>query len=460
MQKLDKLIKENQGKNILFLGKVLHFTQEELHKFAIKLGVNAVFKYKNENQDIAFTILSTLLTPLEEQISFELYEKGIPEIKLEEFENYYVQSLKPNTLLMSLKLSNNQERLKRLLKVKAFDDTTFLKLFTLYNWGDEGIFDNDNNRDVTLSFIKRFYPHFTNFNHHDIVHSPATILDIALTSESAEVLKALSKMPNYRINARKQEEWKPRELREFIAVNPNIPSDLIDNYLNCNAPRLDTLLAQNSALNQEQQERIFRRATKSSLLMLCKNPNLDNSLFTTLLKENNEVVQALLENQTITKERLNTILKTNSDSLLFLAKNREITDIKEQLLFQNRALDFALAANPALESSDLESLYTKYGSEIAEELCKNPNLSSTLIEKFYKDANNTTKEAIAANPNTPQNILEELFNLDNFEINRHLALNPSLKDEYLDYFKLDNELLRIMSNNPKFLQKVSKKEYI
>ena len=194
--------------------------------------------------------------------------------------------------------------------------------------------------------------------------------------------------------------------------------------------------------------------------MLCKNPNLDNNLFATLLEEDNEVVQALLENQKITKERLNTILKTNSDSLLFLAKNREITDIKEQLLFQNRALDFALAANPALEGSDLESLYTKYGSEIAEELCKNLNLSSTLIEKFYKDANDTIKKAIAANPNTPQSILEELFNLNNFEINRHLALNPSLKDEYLDYFKLDNELLRIMSNNPKFLQKVSKKEYI
>ncbi len=458
MQKLEKIIKENQGKSILFLGKVLHFTQEELSKFTAKLELNAHFQY--ENQDIAFTVISTLLTPLEEQISFELYKKGIPEIKLEAFENYYVQSLKPNTLLMSLKLSNNQERLKRLLNVKAFDDTTFLKLFNLYNWGDEGIFDNDDNRDATLSFIKRFYPHFTNFNHHEIMHSPATILEIALTSTNAEVLKALNKMPNYKINARKQEAWKPKELREFIAVNPNIPSDLIDSYLNLNSSRLNTLLAQNSALNLEQQQKILSKANKETLLKLAINPNLDNIIFNTLLDKEIDIVKELLENQKITNERLELIKSKEPRYIVYLANNVDILEVKEKLLFQNEKLDILLASNKALNSSDLEAVYKKYGSKVVDNLCKNPNLNSNLIKEFYKVATPSQQLDIAANPNTPQYILEELFNLDNFEINKHLALNPSLKDEYLDYFKLDNELLRIMSNNPKFLQKVSKKEYI
>ena len=458
MQKLEAFFQENQGKTILFLGKVLNFTQDELSKFTSKLGINAAFKY--ENQDIALTVLSTILTPLEEEISYELYDKGIAEIKLEEFENFYVQSLKPNSLLMSLKLSNNQERLKRLLKVKAFDDTTFLKLFNLYNWNGEGIFDNDDNRDVTLSFIKRFYPHFTNFNHHDIVHSPATILDIALTSTNKDVLKALSKMPNFKINARKQEEWKPRELREFIAVNPNIPTDLIDNFLNLNSSRLDTLLAQNSAINIKQQNKIYARATKETLLKLATNSNLDDSLFDKLLKEDLNIVKELLAKQEITVNRLESIKEENSDYLLYLANNPRIEEIKDKLLFQDEKLDIALASNPALNSEDLDKLYKKRGLEVIDNLCKNPNLSPILIEEFYKNATFKQKQYIAQNPNTPQYILDELFNLDSFEINKFLAVNPSLKDEYLDYFKLDNELLRVMSNNPKFLKKVSKKEYI
>ena len=458
MQKLEELIKNNQGKNILFLGKVLNFTQDELSKFCSKLGLNAIFKY--EGQDIALTLLSSILTPLEEQISYELYEKKVPEIKLEEFENFYVKSLKPNSLLMSLKLSNNQERLKRLLKVKAFDDETFLKLFNLYNWGNEGVFDNDDNRDVTISFIKRFYPHFSHFNHHEIMHSPATILEIALTNENAEVLKALSKMPNFKINARKQEEWKPRELREFIAVNPNIPNDLIDNFLNLNNQRLNTLLAQNSAINKTQQEKILNQENREALLKLAINPSLDDEIFKKLLSKDLDIVKELLKNQKITKARLNNIISINQDYLLYLAQNENIYEVKDELLFKNEDLDLALASNKALNSSDLENLFNKYGKKIVTNLCKNPNLSSKLISKFYKSATNEQKLYIASNPNTPQEILDELFNLDNKEINRYLALNPSLKDEYLDYFKLDNELLRIMSKNPKFLQKVSKKEYI
>ncbi len=458
MQQLEELLRNNKGRNLLFLGKIFNFTQDELSKFCSKLGLNAIFKY--EGQDIALTLLSSILTPLEEQISYELYEKKVPEIKLEEFENFYVKSLKPNSLLMSLKLSNNQERLKRLLKVKAFDDETFLKLFNLYNWDNEGVFDNDDNRDVTISFIKRFYPHFSHFNHHEIMHSPATILEIALTSTNPEVLKALSTMPNFAINSRKQEEWKPRELREFIAVNPNIPNDLVDSFINLKLSRLDTLLAQNSALNLEQQKKILTRGNKESLLKLAINPNLDDSIFKTLLDKDRAIAKELLENQKITKKRLKAIEAKDKNYLHYLANNVDILEVKDELLFKNEELDIALASNKALNSSDLEALYKKYGSKVVDNLCKNPNLSSKLISKFYKNATNEQKLYIASNPNTPQEILDELFHLDNKEINRYLALNPSLKDEYLDYFKLDNELLRIMSNNQKFLQKVSKKEYI
>ncbi len=69
-----------------------------------------------EQDDIALLILSTMMTPFEEQYAYDLYEKGIPDLPLSDFESYYTKHIKPNTLLMSLKLSNDQERLRTFIK--------------------------------------------------------------------------------------------------------------------------------------------------------------------------------------------------------------------------------------------------------------------------------------------------------------------------------------------------------
>jgi len=455
---MSNIIEEKSNLDILFLGKFLNITHNEIEKFLSKKGHNALFEY-NEKGDISLVVVSSILNPYEEELSYSLYNHQIPEMKLEEFEELYIKSLKPKSLIMSLKLSNNQDRLKRLLKIRVFDDETYLKLFKLYNWHNEGVFDSDDNRDVTLSLITRFFPHKIDFNHHDILHSPATLYEIALTTTNAQLLDTMSSMPKYESKSKKNAEWKPKELKEFIALNPHISQDLIDRFINLKDSRLDTLLAQNMAIDAKTQEIILNRANTLTKKMLSKNPNLDIEIFKKLLQEEQEIIKTLLKEQTLNEDLLNIVNSYNPNYFKYIGYNPNIQKIKTQLLNRNRELDFILAQNSALNATELEELYKKYGLRIAEYISKNPNTPPYILEEIYKNDNNSLLN-IASNPTTPEYILDELFNKDNREINLALALNPSLKDEYLDYFKLDLELLRQMSNNPKFLDKVSKKQYI
>lgn len=427
----------------------MHLSQDEIVKFLAKKGITAQFIYEDENIDLL--IISSLLNPYDEEISYDLYDKGVPDIKLERFEEYYVKELKPNALLMSLKLSNDQQRLKRVLQTKAFDDQTYLKLFKLYNWRGEGVFDNNENRDVTLSFINRFFKAQGEVNHTDIAHSPATLIEIALSSDNPELLESMTKIPNLKTSARKQERWKPKNLHEFIALNPNISTITIEYFLSLQSSRFDMLLALNKALKQEHQFTIFNRAGNEPKQHLAKNPNLSLSLFKELLQEAESVVATLLTHQKITKEYFAVIPKKY---YMHLCSNPEIAETKERLLGISEELDIALAANPIYTSSELEELFRKYKEKIAKSVTANPNTPSNILQELYEGADKTVLLNIAANPNTPATILEELYNQNSQEINRSLALNPSLKDEYLDYFKLDSQLLQIMSNNPKFLTQI------
>ena len=106
--KIEEIIKNNQGGTVLFLGRVTNFTPEELSNFLEAQGMEYADKYIG--QEVALTVLSTMMTPLEEETSYELYDMKIPELRLAQFEEFYTTHIKPNTLMMSMKLSNDQER--------------------------------------------------------------------------------------------------------------------------------------------------------------------------------------------------------------------------------------------------------------------------------------------------------------------------------------------------------------
>jgi len=452
---MKNIFKNSRGKRVLFLGRVTNFTDLELQKFLEDEGMKYANKYNNE-RDIALVVLSSMLTPREEQISYDLYDMGIPDISLEKFEEYLTKNIKPNSLIMSLKLSNNQERLKRLLQNEAFDDKTYLKLFKLYDWNQEGLYDNDNNRDVTISFVKRFYKP-DGFRDPAMIYAPTTVMNIAQETKEPEVLDAILTMPNHTIKVSKREHKRAKNLRELVALNENISQETIKRLLSFDNSDIDYFLASNSSLNKREQEHIYKKADLETKLMLAHNNNLEDSLFEKLLKDSQkEVVKTLLSLAPLSEDRIKLILSQNLDNttLSYLGYNPSISKYIKKFLNSNREFDFKVASNSSIDSKYLEKLYETYGDNISIEIAKNKNITKEMANRFYQTKNQEIIKALASNPATPIEILDEMCELNDRELNKLLSSNPSVRLYYLQQFQLDPTLLAILAKNPTYGENV------
>ena len=452
--RIKNIIEQNQAGTVLFLGRVTNFTPEELSNFLEAQGMHYSDKYVG--QEVAMVVLSTMLTPLEEESSYTLYDMKVPEIRLEEFEEYYTTHIKPNTLMMSLKLSNDQERLKRLLKNKAFSDEVYLKLFKMYDWGSDGVYENDDNRDVTITFVERFFRP-DGFRDPAMVYSPITLSNIARDAKTADIIDAMLTMPNHEIKQSRKEDLRPKNLREIVALNPNISYESIRYLLSFNDDRINSFLACNNAMRVDAQELIFQKADEVTKRMLTQNESLEDKLFIELLKSDDEIVKSLLTFQTITPSRLEHILEANlsSDVMACMGENSSIDKVVEKLIGIDKALDYTLASNRLVNTQELTALYTSYKDEIILPLSKNPNLAVELIEQFYMSKNAEVIKHLAANPSTPKALLKALCERNEHDINRALALNPSVELVYLEQFALDSELIMLMTQNETYLASVN-----
>jgi len=456
MKKIEEIIKNNQGGTVLFLGRVTNFTAEELTNFLEAQGMKYADKYVG--QEIALLVLSTMMTPLEEDTSYDLYDAKVPELRLAEFEEFYTTHIKPNTLMMSLKLSNDQERLKRLLKNEAFADDVYLKLFKMYNWGSDGVYENDENRDATISFVKRFFKP-EGFRDPAMVYSPITLSSIARDAKSSAILDAMLTMPNHEIKQSRKEDRRPKNLRELVALNQNVSSENIRYLLSFNDDRINSFLACNNAINLKEQVHIYEKSDEITKRMFTQNENLDDTIFKELLKSDEETIKSLLTFQSLTLVRLEMILESNlsAEVLAYMGENLTIGSLLDKLLGLNEKLDYVLASNPLLTKEMLNALYVSYGDEFLLPISSNVSTASELLEKFYEKENLELIYNLAVNASTPKRILQELCKRDNHDINCGLALNSSVELAYLEQFALDSELIMIMRENQTYLESIEHK---
>ncbi len=451
--KIEKLFENSRGKSVLFLGRVKNFTVEEIQLFLDQFDMKYV--EKNDN-NMALMIESSMMTPVEEDIAYDLYKGGLKSFKLSEFEKFYALKIKPNSLLMSLKLSNNQDRLKRLLKNESFEDELFLKLFALYDWGSEGVYDNDDNRDITISFVKRFYRP-DSFMDPAIIYSPVTLSTVVANSEDPQLLDVVLGMPNYGFLSTKNERRRAKNLRELVASNRYISIESIKKLLSFRDSDIDYFLASNIALNNSMQNELYQRADDDIKMMLSQNSSLSEELFSTLLDESEIVVQNLMAFGIITEDRLEKILSKNlSDEILsVLGENSSIKNFIPKLLDLNiELLTIRLSANSVVNENFLDEIYQKFGDSAVLSLATNPNLSSKLIEEFFAKSDYEIDKILASNPSTPKEILVKLFDRGDREINMGLASNESLELYYLQQLQLDSSLLNILSKNRKFTKNI------
>jgi len=439
---IEQAFQEAQGKLVLFLGRLKNFTEDEVSIFLNQYDASYT---DTLDENVAVVIESTMMTPAQEEVSYEVYKAKIPTFRLDEFEKLYAQKITPNSLLMSLKLSNDQNRLIRLLKNEAFEKSLYLKLFKLYDWRGLEVHESDENRDVTTTFVKRFY-NPEQFMDPAMIYSPVTLMTIVAECEDAEVLEAMMSIPHYEIKISKNER-RPRTLKEMIALNPHANDSTLTQLSRFKNLDIDYFLVQNDSLSHTLQEEIYARADYDIKRMMTLNENLSDALFEKLLQEDDDIAATLLVYAKIDKVRLE---KVRGHKMLSVIGDGEgIAEVVDMLLeIEDEALQERLAENPLVPTEALEKIYARYHDKVAEALCKNPNTPASRLEEFSKQG--VYEEALAANPSTPTEILIGYHDRGEAPLNRALASNEALPIEYLQQLQLDSSLMNILSENETF----------
>lgn len=359
-------LKELQDRAILLFGKSRAFSSDE---FASQLKFHKIGLSNEFGNDVALVVEGKMMTPYEQNISDELYEKhsrDVEFISIDVLEKELAKHIDANTLLMSLKLSRNKERLKSFLQNSMIGDELFFKLLKMYSWGGEDFFENDDNRDVSAALILRFYQNIE--RNHNVQYATTGILHLVGQTKSRELLKAIL-------------------LLEPIQHNPNI----------------QVAIAGNIWCDDEMQEMLYETNDPDVLEALSQNRNLKRELIEEFLKDE-KLGRNVAKSINLTDE-LFELFKTNK---IGLALNESLTlqMQKELLSYGDEEISYALALNNGIDEEILQLLLKSKNEEIRSALYENPKMPAEILEEAYR--NNRYCQEIAKNKNTPVEILYQL----------------------------------------------------
>ncbi len=182
--KLDDL----KNKTILIFGKPRAFNQEE---FLFQLHSCHVSIASAYYEDVSYIVEGRLITPYEQNELDRLYESGLKDkfVEIDEVEKTLIDNIDADSLLMSLKLSHDRDRVLSYIKNSKISDTLFLKLIKLYDWQDEGFFENDENRDVTAALISRFYENIE--RNHNVQYATLGLMHLVEQSCDENLIEAI-----------------------------------------------------------------------------------------------------------------------------------------------------------------------------------------------------------------------------------------------------------------------------
>ena len=195
------------------------------------------------DESVQFVLEGRMISPVDED---RLYAVSKDERKtilfLEAFERALCENLDDNRLLMSLKLSKNQERLMVFLENQYISDSLFLKLFKLYDWRDEGLYDSDENRDMSSAFVYRFYSNKEHAN--NVKYTNAGFMELLRESEDSAFIDYIGALTPIKNIIKNSADNSTLKIVERIIRHPNV-SDKLINYIEKNAHEVfHELLAQ------------------------------------------------------------------------------------------------------------------------------------------------------------------------------------------------------------------------
>ncbi|DAB37771.1 MAG: hypothetical protein A2023_03185 [Sulfuricurvum sp. GWF2_44_89] len=396
------------GKSVLLLGKTRALNSDE---FDTLLKLHKITRVESYSEDVALIIEGRMMNPYEQGESARLYEtQRAPIVDLSSVEEWLCRSIEPNRLLMSLKLSRNQERLVDFLQNPYITDELFFKLLKLYDWRCEGLFDNDANRDVTAAIIGRFYVDLD--RNHNVQYAMSGLAHLIERYGNPELIHAITELSPI------ANEIKNSNDRSLIGV-------------------LDAI-----ALHPDTQENILRLLLEERAGLLAHREPL--ALESELLALQNEELNSLLaQNATLSREGA---LQLESAYPHLIASKTLLNEDRFGRLLENYAVN--LAANPSLTPAMQQKLYSLNDDRISGTLASNPITLREILDHLFERGEFSA--SLASNPSLSHDKLELLATSTDADVLVALASNMATPIETLYQLSLDRRFERAVKTNPTF----------
>lgn len=375
----------------MLLGKTRSLNSVEFETLAKLHTINVV---KSFDDTVALIIEGKMMNPLELQESAQLYESHtVPIVDIGAIEKWLCGSIEPNRLLMSLKLSRDQDRLVDFLQNPYISDELFFKLLKLYDWQGEGLFDNDENRNVTAAIIGRFYQDLE--RNHNVQYAMSGLAHLVEKYGTCELITAISELSPIAKELKNPSEASLKGVLDVMALHSATSESLLRLLIKERA----YLLVHREPLALEQELLALDDAT--IYRSLAQNVTVSPSGADLLEQKYPELIASFYP---LDEERFERLISKS----VALASNSTLTaSMQERLMEMNdEAVFSALAQNTALSLEHLETLFTL--NRYAVELASNTSLSVQHLEALYQTSEPEILKALASNTSTPVEILYQL----------------------------------------------------
>jgi len=379
------------NETLLLLGKPRAFSEAE---FAGQLEAHTISVSKELRDDIKIVLEGRMMTPYEQNLSDALYEKGgYSFVAIDAFEKALAAKIDDDVLLMSLKLSNDKDRLKSFLQNSCVSDTLFFKLLKMYRWQGEDFFENDDNRDVSAALIGRFYENIE--RNHNVQYATTGLIHLVSQTKNPKLLEAISALEPLKFHPK---------LTALLAQHPHTPKSVLQRFFRTDERDVLLALSQNSALMKDIALKLLEKDAVFAQ-NIAQSVKIDAALFSALLP----YAAALAHNESLDAKMQEALFALGAEEVLEgLAQNSSlIKPLQEKLLaVQNEKLMQLLLGNSALDAALLKEAFLDAKNHPA--LAKNPALEAVMLRALYESGEEAVLEALARNTNTPIDILYQL----------------------------------------------------
>jgi hypothetical protein len=436
-------LEQLKNKTLLLLGKSRAFSADELEAQIRFHGMSLVDKL---NEDVSYIVEGRMMSPYEQNRSEEIYEthKELTFISIDTLEDVLASEIDADTLLMSLKLSRDNDRLVAFLKNRAISDRLFLQLLKLYNFRGEDFFENDTNRDVSAALISRFYKNIE--RNHNVQYATHGLMHLILQTNDAELIEHIAMLEPLQKVLQATTKSANFSIVTSIATHAMTPKSILNYFVKKANTYVRTLIAMRRDCDAALQKKLFDLGEEDVLVALAHNKALEKSLALELIKSP-KLAKIVAMSISLNEEFFELLSGEYSASL---AKNETLDSLMQKRLVSvhNESVDLALAANKHLDASTVMQLLYSASETAKNALYANESTPQEILEEAYLDEK--THVSLAQNENTPEYILERLGKTENQEVLEALAKNQKTPVAVLYQLQLDRRFERYVKENPSF----------